>query len=421
MTDQTPTPGPAPAESFGRVDEDGTAFLRLPDGTERAVGQFAAGTPEEALHYYAGKYNDLSHSLELTAIRLADNKCSPHDALSVAGKARHALEEPAFIGDISLLMARIGQLEVLAHIRQQILEEERKAERDQAQQTREAIVTEAEELSTSTSWKQAGERYRELVEQWKTLARPTAEQRPDTDALWERFRTARRTFDKARKVQREEQDRKRAAAAAAKTELAEKAEALADSTDWQTTAAAFRDLMEQWKKAGFAGKRDDEALWQRFRGAQEKFFTARKQTYQSRDQEQKSNLAAKRALLDRAEALLPVEDAKAARRAYRGILGEWADIGHVPRADKRRIDTRLRAVDDAIRAAETSAWRRSNPEIRDRAQGLVDAYRASVTKLEAELAAAQESGDATRISDAEQSLNQQRLMLESAEQSLSSL
>ena len=116
-----------------------------------------------------------------------------------------------------------------------------------------------------------------------------------------------------------------------------------------------------------------------------------------------------------------MEDAKAARRAYRGILGEWADIGHVPRADKRRIDTRLRAVDDAIRAAETSAWRRSNPEIRDRAQGLVDAYRASVTKLEAELAAAQESGDATRISDAEQSLNQQRLMLESAEQSLSSL
>lgn len=421
MTDQTPTQGPAPAESFGRVEEDGTVYLRLPDGTERAVGQFAAGTPEEALLYYAGKYNDLSQSLELTAIRLADNKCSPHDALSVAGKARHALEEPAFVGDISLLMARIGQLEVLAHIRQQILEEERKAEREQAQQTRAAIVTEAEELSTSTAWKQTGERFRELVEQWKTLARPTADQRADTDALWERFRAARRTFDKARKVQREEQDRKRAAAAAAKTELAEKAEALADSTDWQTTAAAFRDLMEQWKKAGFAGKRDDEALWQRFRSAQEKFFTARKQTYQSRDQEQKSNLAAKRALLDRAEALLPVEDAKAARRAFRDIQGEWADIGHVPRADKRRIDTRLRAVDDAIRAAETSAWRRSNPEIRDRAQGLVDAYRASVAKLEAELVVAQESGDAARISEAEQTLNQQRLMLESAEQSLSTL
>ena len=78
-------------------------------------------------------------------------------------------------------------------------------------------------------------------------------------------------------------------------------------------------------------------------------------------------------------------------------------------------------MDDAIRSAETAAWRRSNPEIRDRAQGLVDAYRVSVAKLEAALAAAQESGDEKKIAEAEQSLNQQRLMLESAEQSLSTL
>ena len=421
MTEQTSTPGPAPAESFGRVGDDGTVFLRLPDGSERPVGQYAAGTPDEALHYYAGKYNDLSQSLELTATRLADNKCSPRDALAVAGKARHALEEPAFIGDISLLMARIGQLEVLAHIRQQILEEERKTAREQAQQAREAIVTEAEQLATSTAWKQTGEKFRELVDQWKALPKPTADQRESTDALWERFRTARRTFDKARKVHRDEQDKRRAAAIAAKTELAEKAEALADSTDWQNTANAFRELMEQWKKAGFAGKKDDDALWQRFRGAQEKFFTARKQTYNARDAEQKENLAKKRALIAKAEELLPVKDAKAARRAFRDIQGEWADIGHVPRADMRKIDTKMRAVDDAIRSAETAAWRRSNPEIRDRAQGLVDAYRASVVKLEAALAAAQESGDEKKIAEAEQSLNQQRLMLESAEQSLSTL
>ncbi len=421
MTDQTPKPGPAPAESFGRVAEDGTVFLRLPDGSERPVGQFAAGGAEEALHYYATKYNDLSHSLELTATRLADNKCSPREALVVAGKARHALEEPAFIGDISLLMARIGQLEVLANIRGQILDEERKAAAAAGQQAREKIVSEAEELATSTAWKQTGERYRALVDEWKKLPKPTAEQRPATDALWERFRTARRSFDKARKVHRDEQDRKRAAAVAAKTALAEQAEALADSTDWQSTAAAFRDLMEKWKKAGFAGKRDDEALWQRFRGAQETFFSARKQNFNARDNEQKQNLAAKKALVVKAEALLPIKDAKPARRALRDIQGEFAGIGHVPRADKPKLDARLRAVDDAIRSAETTAWRRSNPEIRDRAQGLVDAYRASVDKLEAELAAAQQSGDEARIDAAKQSLNQQRLMLESAEKSLSTL
>lgn len=421
MTDQTPTPGPAPAESFGRVGDDGTVYLRLPDGTERPVGQYSAGTHEEALHYYANKYNELSHSLELTATRLADNKCSPRDAQAVAGKARHALEEPAFIGDISLLMARIGQLEVLANIRNQILDEERKVAREQAQQAREQVATEAEKLATSTSWKVTGERFRELVEQWKALPKPAAEQREATDALWERFRNARRTFDKARKVARDEQDKKRAAAMAAKTELVAKAQALSDSTEWGPTAAAYKDLMEQWKKAGFAGKRDDDALWQQFRDAQETFFSARKQTFTSRDNDQKQNLAAKKALLTKAEELLPVKDARTARRALRDIQGEWAAIGHVPRADKPKLDKRLRAVDDAIRQAESASWRRSNPEIRDRAQGLVDAYRASVAKLEAEVAAAQQSGDATRVAKAQSSLDSQRLMLESAEQSLATL
>jgi hypothetical protein len=403
------------------VGEDGTVFLRLPDGSERPVGQFTAGSPDEALHYFAVKYQDLSQSLELTATRLADNKCSPRDALSVAGKARHALEEPAFIGDISLLMARIGQLEVLAHIRQQILEEERKVAREQAQQARESIVTEAEGLAASTAWKQSGERFRELVDQWKALPKPAGDQREQTDALWERFRTARRTFDKARKVAREEQDKRRAVAIEAKTALIEKAEELQDSTDWATTAAAFRELMEQWKKAGFAGKRDDDALWQRFRAAQEKFFTARKETFNARDNEQKANLAAKKDLLTRAEALLPVKDAKSARRAFREIQGQWADVGHVPRADKPRLDRRLRVVDDAIRESEQSAWRRSNPELRDRAQGLVDAYRVSVAKLEAQVAAAQQTGDAEAIAAAQASLDQQRLLLQSAEQSLATL
>ncbi len=421
MTDQTSTPGPAPAEAFGRVGDDGTVFLRLPGGGERPVGQFAAGTAEEALHYYAAKYNDLAQSLDLTATRLADNKCSPRDALAVASKARHALEEPAFIGDISLLMARIGQLEVLAHIRQQILEEERKAAREQAQAAREAIVTEAESLATSTAWKQSGDRFRELVEQWKTLPKPAGDQRESTDALWDRFRTARRTFDKARKIARDEQDKKRAAALAAKTELVAKAQALSESTDWGATAAAYKDLMDQWRKAGFAGKRDDDALWAQFRAAQEQFFGARKALQNARDHEQKDNLAAKRALLVKAEALLPVKDAKTARRAFREIQGEWAGIGHVPRNDKPKLDKRLRVVDDAIRDSEQAAWRRSNPEIRDRAQGLVDAYRASVEKLEAQLAAAQESGDEGRVAKAQSALDSQRLLLESAQQSLSTL
>ena len=106
----------------------------------------------------------------------------------------------------------------------------------------------------------------------------------------------------------------------AKNALAEQAEALADSTDWQSTAAAFpRPQGDSGRRPVSRAKRDDEALWQRFRGAQEKFFSARKQTFNARDNEQKQNLTAKKALVVKAEALLPIKDAKSARKALRDI------------------------------------------------------------------------------------------------------
>lgn len=421
MTDETPVPGPAPAESFGRVAEDGTVYLTVPGGDERVVGQYTAGTPEEALAFYVTKYQDLSSTLDLEATRLVENKCTPAQAHQVAARAREQLEHPTFVGDVPLLMAKIGQLEVLANIRRQMLDEEHKAAAQHARLRRVELVEEAEQLATSTAWKQTTERFSQLVEEWRILPKAPGDQRADTDALWERFRVARRTFDKGRRAHREEVQKQQRAAVEKKTAIVATSEELSTSTDWQATAQAFRDLMEQWKAAGFAGKKEDEALWQQFRSAQDVFFAARKASFSERDASQTHNLAAKNELLAKAEALLPVTNAKSARRAFRDIQSQWASIGHVPRTAMRKVDSRLRAVDDAIRAAEQSVWRRSNPEIRDRAQGLADAYRRSVAGLAADLEAAQAAGDESRATDIESSLKQQRLLLEAAEQSLSGL
>lgn len=415
----TPTPGPAPARSFGRVTDDGTVFVRLPNGEEHRVGQYTAGTPDEALDFYARKFEDLSTEIDLTATRLADNKCTPREALVVANKARDNLGNPGFVGDVALLMAKIGQLEVLANIRSQLMEEERKQAQAEAAVAREAIVVEAEGLAESHDWRKTGDRFRELVDQWKALPKPTGEQRAATDALWERFRTARKVFDKARKTHREEQERKQTTAAAAKTELVAEAQKLSASTDWIATAGEYRTLMERWKKAGFAGKKHDEQLWTQFKAAQDEFFTARKTQLNARDAEQAENLKVKEALVVKAEALLPIKDAKSAKRAFRELQGEFLAAGHVPIKAKRRIDTRMKAVEDAIRDAEQAVWRRTNPEIRDRANGLVDNFRKSVAKLEEQLAKAQDAGADT--GDLESSLAQQKLLLESAERSASSL
>ena len=116
--------------------------------------------------------------------------------------------------------------------------------------------------TNSTQWKAAGDRLREILEEWRTI---TGLDRKTDDALWKRYSAARETFNRRRGSHFAELDRERAGARQAKEALCERAEELADSTDWGATGAAFRDLLTEWKAAGRAAKDVDDALWQRFK------------------------------------------------------------------------------------------------------------------------------------------------------------
>ena len=102
--------------------------------------------------------------------------------------------------------------------------------------------------------------------------------------------------------------------------------------------------MDRWKKAGRAGRNEDDALWARFREAADTFFNARQADREQISADEKENLAKKEELLKKAEALVPVADEKAAkqaRQALAAIQDEWDQIGYVPREDMRRIEGRL--------------------------------------------------------------------------------
>ena len=123
--------------------------------------------------------------------------------------------------------------------------------------------------------------------------------------------------------------------------------------------------MDRWKQAGRAGRRDDDAMWERFRAAADVFFNARQADRDQISSSEKENLVKKEALLVKAEALVPVKDeesAKQARQALAAIQEEWDQIGYVPRDEVRRIEGRLDAVDKQIKAVEDAAWKQSDPE-----------------------------------------------------------
>ncbi len=176
--------------------------------------------------------------------------------------------------------------------------------------------------------------------------------------------------------------------------------------------------MDRWKAAPRAGRADEDKLWARFRAAQDAFFAARNGAQSERDDDQRANLAAKEALAVEAEALLPITNLGAAKAALRSIGERWNAIGHVPRADRDKVEGRLRKVEDAARRFEDDQWRRTDPAKRALAESTVETFRASLAKLEAEAAAARDSGNARKANDLEGRISTTQMLLAAAENSL---
>ena len=396
---------------FGRIGDDGSVYLINSDASETVVGQWAAGTPEEGLAFFARKYDDLAAELDLAIQRLTEGKASPESPASSITRVEEALAAPAMVGDLDALRAKLVSLNELIEERRKVIAQERAAARAAALAAREAIVNESESLADSTQWKSTGDRFKALLEDWKVAPRAD---RASEQALWKRFSHARSQFDKARRQHFAKLDAERDQAKSVKNDLVAQAQELASSTDWGPTAGVYRSLMDQWKAAPRASKSEEDALWSAFKGAQDQFFAARSEALNQRDAGLNENLVAKQALLAEAEAIDP-SDLKVAKKALRGIQERWEKIGHVPRNDKDKIEGRLRKVEESLRQGEQEQWRKSNPEARARAEATVAQFQSSLDKLEKDLAKAQTAGDARKVAECEQRIVTTKALLDAAQ------
>lgn len=407
-----PAPPVPPAEpspsAWGRVDEEGTVYVVTPDG-ERAVGVWQAGSPDEGLLHYARRFDDLRTEVELLETRLESGAGDPKHALATATQLRDSLAEAAVVGDLAALSGRIDQ--VIAHAEKALAsaKQEREEARAAAVIRKQALADEAEKLAAeSTQWKAAGDRLRAILDEWKTVK---GVDRKTDDELWKRFSKAREAFNRRRGSHFAELDKQRASAKHRKEELIAEAEALSESSEWGDTAGRYKDLMTEWKAAGRAPKDSDEALWQRFRAAQDKFFARRSAVFSERDAEFTTNAQQKEQLLVEAEKIDPAANLEAAKQHLRRIQEQWDEIGKVPRERIRELDGRLKTVQDAIKSAEDSKWRRTDPE----AQARAAQFRERVEQFESQAAKARAAGDERRAKKADEQAAQWREWLEAAE------
>lgn len=400
-------------QRWGRIAADGTVYTHSADG-ERAVGSWQAGTTAEGLAHFARRFDDLLTEAELLESRLTSGVADPKQVLARVRTLRHELAEPTAVGDLVGFTAFLDHLQRHAEDSLAGAKTAREQARTRATARKEELAQEAERIGAeSTQWKTGGDRLRTILDEWKTIK---GVDRKIDEALWRRFSKARDAFARRRGAHFAELDRQRVGARSRKEELVVEAEALADSTDWGATASRFRTLMAEWKAAGRAPKEADDALWQRFRAAQERFFSNRSATFAGRDSELERNVTRKRELVAAAERIDPAGDLEAARAQLRGIQERWEGIGKVPRERVRELEARLRAVEDRIRTASNAQWRQIDPE----SEARVAQFRERVEQYEAQAAKARAAGDDRRASTAQAQADQWREWLAAAEQAVTS-
>jgi hypothetical protein len=397
---------------WGRVDETGTVFVREASG-ERMVGQYPDGTAEEALAYFERKFTELAGQVTLLEQRVKRGAPAADVAKTIKTLGASIAGANA-VGNLAALEARIEALGGSVTELTEKQTEENKAAIAAALVERAALVAEAEAIAAQdpakAQWKQVTAQIDEIFARWqKHQADGPRLPKNEANELWKRFRAARATIDTHRKAFFAELDSVHKDARTVKQALVEKAQALVGKgADGIPT---YRTLLDQWKAAGRAGKKFDDALWAQFKDAGDALYSAKSEIDAKDNVEFEANLTLKEQLLAEAEPLVAETDRTKAKEALLRIQNRWDKIGKVPRDKVKVIEDRLRKVETAVRKLDEDHWQKSNPERQERESGFLGQLNDAIAKLERELSDAKAGGDKKKIAEAQEALDARKAWL----------
>ena len=215
-------------------------------------------------------------------------------------------------------------------------------------EAKESFCEAAEKLSEKENVVEAFRELQKLHEQWKEFG-PVAKQfRED---IWNRFKAATSVVNKKYQAYFEGQKEQYAENLAAKTKLCEEVEAIADkeinaSGEWNECSKQIEEIQKQWKGIGFASKKENQKIYDRFRAACDKFFNRKREYYAVYKGEMNENLQKKISLCEAAEALKGSTEWKKTTDQLINLQKQWKEIGAVPRKKSEALWKRFRAACD---------------------------------------------------------------------------
>jgi|UniRef100_UPI0025FD605E hypothetical protein len=212
-----------------------------------------------------------------------------------------------------------------------------------------ALCEKVEEISkqenkTASDWEKRSKEIIDIQNQWKTIG--FAPQKMNVK-IFERFRAACDDFFGRKSEFFKEMKQAYAANIEKKKALVEKAQALADSTDWKVTSDKLINLQKEWKTIGVVPKKIGDQLWHDFLNACNKFFEARNAANAGARNEERENLEKKRNIIEQIKALV-ADAANATREKVQALTDEYNKVGHVPYKEKDALYAAYHEALDAI-------------------------------------------------------------------------
>ena len=256
-----------------------------------------------------------------------------------------------------------------------------------------AFCEEAEALAQRSDVVEAFRELQKLHEQWKDYGPVEKQYR---ESIWERFKAATAVINRNYQAHFEGLKEQQEANLVAKTALCEKAEAIAaaemaNANEWNAATKTLEEIQKEWRGIGFASKKDNQKIYDRFRAACDAFFARKKEFYAGFKESINENLARKLAICEQAEALKDSTDWKATADTLIDLQKQWKEIGAVPRQKSDALWKRFRAACDSFFEA-----RDKQPKDANDYYGNLKAKR----RLIAEINAYELSGDAEADAEA---------------------
>ncbi len=302
-----------------KLEENGDLVLcAKPNITERTIATITTETADVTLKNLTEKFESVLSRVRETEVEWL----AAEDKLKLADKIDHLkdyLKQVAAVGDFEKPAAVVADWE--SAIKELV---------EVNIQAKTKLAELAESLAESEEWKDTTQAFKDIAEKWKLTGYAD---RGRSDKLYNRIEAARKAFLDRKRLHQQDEEKDLFLTLDLKIELAEQAEALANSSEWKAATEAFVQIIEKWKTIGRTLPKKNEELWQRIMTARSTFFDRKKEHYNMVQGEQEANYALKLAIVERAEALRESTEWNNTALAFAGLMDEWKKTGRIA-ADK---------------------------------------------------------------------------------------